>query len=97
MPGTTSYIWLHASILTIALIGEVVWIVMARRYRSAYLGLGVSFYLLNIIAFSTVRLVGFQIEPTAINFWSLGIRLQGVITISGYGLFLLIDRRRNHE
>jgi len=91
MQGTTAYLVLHGSIVVIALIGVVCWVIIAKRHSLPYIFIASSLYLLNITAFSITRLLFLPIEPVMLNYWSLGIRLQGVITITGGGIFLLLD------
>ena len=85
----TAYGWTHLSILVIAIGGMACWIAVARFYRSAWILIATSLWLVNIIAFSVVRLFGAVNDPVVLNAWSLGIRLQGVITVAGTGLALL--------
>jgi hypothetical protein len=90
------YYWLHFLVMVFAVIGVVCWSIVSIRHNSVYLLVGSTLYLFNIIAFSSLRLFGLDIDPVTLNMWSLGIRLQGVITISGGGLFLL-KSWHNHE
>ena len=94
---TATYYWLHLAAMIAAVTGLACWSIISIRYNSIYIFIGSTLYLLNVIAFSSMRLFGVDIDPMQLNYWSLGIRLQGVITIAGAGLFLLLDWDRYHE
>lgn len=80
---------IHTAIFVFAVIGVGCWALIAKRYKSLSLFIATSLWLLNIITFSIFRLCDYQMDIATLNAWSLGIRLQGVLTVSGAGLALL--------
>jgi len=91
-------ILLRYAIWIIAIAAIIAWIVFARRIRYIGYALAVILYLINLIAFTTVRLVGpGAVDAMILNTWSLAIHLQGTLTLLLVGIFLAVWEKQEHE
>jgi hypothetical protein len=83
--------------IILCVLAVVPWVLFGLRYRN-YMGYAVApvAFLLHIIIFNIARLhhTG-DMYPTVLNVWSIGIRIQGIISFAILGLGLYLDIKNN--
>ena len=83
--------------IALCLLAIVPWVLFGLRYRN-YIGYAVApiAFLLHTIIFNwTVLNYRGVLDPYALNTWSIGIRIQGVLSFAILGMGLYLDLKTN--
>jgi hypothetical protein len=86
-------LYLRYAILLFSSVALIVWLLWALRSRRWLYAVAPLAWLLNVTTFYVFRLATVTPDPLFFNMWSLIIILQGVFTLLGVGLTLLLWRR----
>lgn len=82
--------WIRYFALGAALYAVIVWIVAARKLGSWSYAIVPLLWVLNVAAFNAERLLCRGcLSVTALNSWSLGIQIHGIITLIGIAYILI--------